>query len=156
MIRALAPLALLLAAALVLPAAAAPPHPGDEALRPHLERAELALRGKILSFPRNGNRGEGPARYRVDFLVHETLKGDRDIDRRILRIDIERFEADPRRPEVVSGKRAILLVRKLDPGSRVFTTVDPWFGMLPDNPRLAAALAALAAPPPPPPAEGED
>lgn len=134
----------LAAACPVLPTAPAAAGPGDEALLPHLSRAELVLRGKILSFPRGRAREDAPTRYRVDFLVYDVLKGNDDVERRILRVDIERYEETPRDSGVVAGRKAILLVRKLDPASRVFTTVDPWFGMLADNAMMARTIRELS------------
>jgi len=120
---------------------------GDDTLKYFLSKSDLVVMGKIVSDPIGINHELGVPNFICDFRVQDVLKGDGKLKDQVIKVNITRFEMEPKDklPVIKKDGECILFLKREEPNVPTWGTADFWFGVQHPSPWLARSLKRLAA-----------
>jgi hypothetical protein len=119
---------------------------GDDTLEFYLAKSQQVVFGEVTAEPFGFSWEGGVVHYSVNFRIIETIRGEL-VAGKTIQAGIVRFESeDADRLRLSKGSRCVLFLKRQSPGNiPEWSTVDPWFGCLPENSQLRSALKRLEA-----------
>lgn len=120
---------------------------GDHTLKAFLSKSDLVVTGAITSEPIGINHELGVPNYISEFRVKDVLKGDGSLKDQSIKVNIQRFEMDPKdkHPLIKKDGECILFLKNAAPNTPSWVTADFWFGVQYPSPWMARSLKRLAA-----------
>ena len=118
----------------------------NQPLKLLLSKSDLVVLGTITNEPIEVDLESSVPNYICEFQVEDVLKGDAMLLRRVIAVNIMRFEmeAKDKHPLIKKGSECIVFLKADKPNTPSWVTADFWFGVQYPSPWLARELKQMA------------